>query len=235
MLSRLSLLAKNGRNGHYVARTLPRLVTTTAKASNPEAAVEVPEPKSVWEMYKDKAGLSAPTVFGVGLTGYLLSKEILIIHEETLLAAVMGGTIFWMVKKFGKQVADMLDEASQNILDTMNEGRVSRIESLKAAIAEEKAVEEVYSSRDTIYDVLEANNAMNLEIEYRSNLVKVHDEVKKRLDYQIELQHLKTQMEQDHIVNWVEEAVVKSITPQQEKDALAQCIKDINSLAAARA
>ncbi len=37
----------------------------------------------------------------------------------------------------------------------MNEGRVSRIESLKAAIAEEKAVEEVYSSRDTIYDVLE--------------------------------------------------------------------------------
>eukprot|EP00794_Sanderia_malayensis_P012848 gene12848-14170_t len=235
MLSRISLITKRGNNGLQIARAIPRLLNTTAKSNSAETAVDTPKSKSFWDVYKDKAGLSAPTVFGVGLASFLLSKEIFIIHEETLLAAVMGGTIYWMVKSFGKQVADGLDSYSQNILDTMNEGRMAKIQALKEAISEEKSIEEVYSSRETIYNILEENNTMNLEIEYRKNLHHVHDEVKKRLDYQLELQNLKTQLEQAHIVGWVEDAVIKSITTQQEKDALTQCIKDINSLAVARA
>ena len=34
-------------------------------------------------------------------------------------------------------------------------------------------------------------------------------------DYQVELQQLQKQLEQEHIVNWLEDAVIKSITPQQ--------------------
>lgn len=43
----------------------------------------------------------------------------------------------------------------------------------------------------------------------------VTNEVKKRLDYQVELQNLHRRMEQEHMVNWVEQNVIKSITPQQ--------------------
>lgn len=43
----------------------------------------------------------------------------------------------------------------------------------------------------------------------------VTNEVKKRLDYQVELQNLHRRMEQEHMVNWVEQSVIKSITPQQ--------------------
>ncbi len=39
----------------------------------------------------------------------------------------------------------------------MNEGRVAKIAALEKAIAEEKAVEDVYTSRDVIYNILEVS------------------------------------------------------------------------------
>lgn len=56
---------------------------------------------------------------------------------------------------------------------------------------------------------------MQLEINYRERLHMVTNEVKRRLDYQIALQNLHRQLEQEHMVNWVEKSVVSSITPQQ--------------------
>lgn len=56
---------------------------------------------------------------------------------------------------------------------------------------------------------------MLLETNYRERLHMVTNEVKKRLDYQVQLQNLHRRMEQEHMVNWVEQSVVKSITPQQ--------------------
>ncbi|XP_065070666.1 ATP synthase F(0) complex subunit B1, mitochondrial-like [Rhopilema esculentum] len=235
MLSRVAAISKTGKKSLQLARALPRLVSTTNTPKSPDAAVDDPPSKSVWEVYKEKAGVSAATIFGAGLTATLLSKEILIIHEETLLAAVMGGTIFFLARKFGKQVGEALDEQSQNILDAMNEGRNARIKAYEEAIADEKSVEAVYSCRDQIYEVLKENNSMKMELEYRENVNKVYEEVKKRLDFQVELQQLKKNLEQEHIVSWLENVVVKSITPQQEKDALAQCIKDVKLLAVSRA
>lgn len=43
----------------------------------------------------------------------------------------------------------------------------------------------------------------------------MYNEVKKRLDYQVAMQNLKRQKEQDHMIQWVEKNVVQSITPQQ--------------------
>lgn len=56
---------------------------------------------------------------------------------------------------------------------------------------------------------------MQLETNYRERIHMVTNEVKKRLDYQIALQNLHRQMEQEHMVNWVEKSVIGSITPQQ--------------------
>lgn len=56
---------------------------------------------------------------------------------------------------------------------------------------------------------------MLLETNYRERLHMVTNEVKRRLDYQIALQDLHRRMEQEHMVNWVENSVVTSITPQQ--------------------
>lgn len=63
--------------------------------------------------------------------------------------------------------------------------------------------------------LLQNNVAMLLETNYRERLHMVTNEVKRRLDYQIALQHLNRRMQQEHMINWVEKNVISSITPQQ--------------------
>jgi len=115
-------------------------------------------------------------------------------------------------------------------LDLYNEGRNSQIEVLTKAIEEEKKIEYMLTARKDIVEVMRENNAMSLEVEYRNRLHEVVREVKKRLDYQAEMEAFQRKTEQDHIIDWVEQEVVKSITPQLEKDSVSQCIKDLKAM-----
>lgn len=65
---------------------------------------------------------------------------------------------------------------------------------------------------------------MLLETNYRERFHMVHNEVKKRLDYQVALQNLQRRLEQEHMVNWVEQSVIKSITPQQVRGSSVSCL-----------
>ncbi|WP_411027310.1 hypothetical protein, partial [Salmonella sp. s54925] len=78
------------------------------------------------DLYK-KTGESGKWFLGIGLGAYVVSQEYLIIHEETLLAAVMLSTMAWLYKKVGPTVSQMLDEYAQEILDQLNQGRVAKI------------------------------------------------------------------------------------------------------------
>lgn len=184
------------------------------------------------ELYK-KTGDSGKWCLGIGLGAYILSKEYLIIHDETLLAVVLLSTVAWLYKKVGPMVGAMLDDYAQEILDQLNQGRVAKMAHLEEEIKLQESVEPMLKVGKDVFEILRENNAMELELEYRSRIHHVYNEVKKRLDYQVELEDLKKQLEQEHIVSWVKNAVIKSITPQQEKQTIVQCIKELKALAPA--
>ncbi|KAJ8315820.1 hypothetical protein KUTeg_007970 [Tegillarca granosa] len=86
-------------------------------------------------------------------------------------------------------------------------------------------------NEDFVDEVYEENLGLMLEAEYRQRLTQVHHEVKRRLDYQLELHNTRRRFEQEHMVNWITNSVLKSITPQLEKDSIKSCIATLNTLA----
>ena len=56
---------------------------------------------------------------------------------------------------------------------------------------------------------------LQLDTEYRERQLAVTNAVKSRLDYHVAVEGMKTNMEQQHMVKWIEKNVIKSITPAQ--------------------
>ena len=50
---------------------------------------------------------------GVVVAAYLISKEIYIISGETVIAVVMGGVIYGLLKKIGGPVTEYIDTRNQ--------------------------------------------------------------------------------------------------------------------------
>lgn len=172
-------------------------------------------------------------MLGTGLLLYMLSKEIYVINHETIAAASIGAVIIYGVKKFGPGVAAFADKLNDEKVAKAQEVKELAVSSLGQAIEDEKKEQWRVEGRQMLFDAKRNNVAMLLETNYRERLHMVTNEVKKRLDYQVELQNLQQRMEQEHMVNWVEQNVVKSITPQQEKESIAKCISDLKVLAKA--
>uniref|UniRef100_A0A3Q1K5R8 ATP synthase subunit b n=1 Tax=Anabas testudineus TaxID=64144 RepID=A0A3Q1K5R8_ANATE len=190
-------------------------------------------PEELFQLLYPKTGVTGPYMLGTGLLLYLLSKEIYVINHETFAAASIGAVIIYGVKKFGPQVAAYADKINEEKVAKAQEVKDLEISSLTQAIEDEKKEQWRVEGRSMLFDAKRNNVAMLLEINYRERLHMVTNEVKRRLNYQIALQNLTRQLEQEHMVNWVEKNVISSITPQQEKESIAKCITDLKALAKA--
>ncbi|XP_068015678.1 ATP synthase F(0) complex subunit B1, mitochondrial [Melanerpes formicivorus] len=187
-------------------------------------------PEEFFQFLYPKTGVTGPYMLGTGLLLYLLSKEIYVLNHETVAAACILTVIIYGVKKFGGDVAAFADKLNEekvaNALAVKNEA----IKDLETAIEQEKKEQWRVEGRSYLFDAKRNNIAMLLETNYRERLMTVYNEVKKRLDYQVAMQTLRRQKEQEHMIQWVEKSVVQSITPQQQKESVAKCILDLKAL-----
>ncbi|XP_051950242.1 ATP synthase F(0) complex subunit B1, mitochondrial [Xyrauchen texanus] len=190
-------------------------------------------PEELFTLLYPKTGVTGPYMLGTGLLMYVLSKEIYVINHETFAAACIGAVIVYGVKKFGPDVAAFADKINEEKVVKAQEVKGLAMTNLSQAIEDEKKEQWRVEGRHMLFDAKRNNVAMLLEINHRERLHMVTNEVKKRLDFQVELQKLHRRMEQEHLVNWVEQNVIKSITPQQEKESIDKCISDLKVLAKA--
>ncbi|NXL99141.1 AT5F1 synthase, partial [Tyrannus savana] len=187
-------------------------------------------PEEFFQFLYPKTGVTGPYMLGTGLVLYLLSKEIYVVNHETVASACILGVIIYGIKRFGPDVAAFADKLNEEKVAKALAVKNEAIESLQTAIEEEKKEQWRVEGRSYLFDAKRNNVAMLLEANYRERLMMVYNEVKKRLDYQVAMQTLKKQKEQDYMIQWVEKNVIQSITPQQQKESIAKCILDLKAL-----
>ncbi|XP_028925613.1 ATP synthase F(0) complex subunit B1, mitochondrial [Ornithorhynchus anatinus] len=188
-------------------------------------------PEEFFQFLYPKTGVTGPYVLGTGLVLYLLSKEIYVITTETFSSIATLSLIIYGIKKYGPSVAAFADKLNADQIAQMEEVKQASVKHIQDAIEVEKAQQALVGKRHYLFDVQRNNIAMTLEVYYRERLHRVYTEVKNRLDYQISMQNMMRRKEQDHMINWVEKHVVQSISAQQEKETIAQCIADLKLLA----
>jgi len=190
-------------------------------------------PESWFQFFYEKTGVTGPYMFGGGLITFLLSKELWVIEHGFTEFIAFWLAVAYLKKKIGPGIAENLDKLGEEYRAKHWEKPIAEVkgqceETIKAG---ETAIWQE-SGQAIMFEAKKENVDLQLEAIYRKRLADVHHAVKKRLDYQLEVENTQRRFEQNHMVNWIVDSVVKGITPQQEKDSIAKCIADLKGLAA---
>jgi len=189
-------------------------------------------PEEWFTMLYPKTGVTGPYLLGTGFLTYLYSKEILIMeHEFYVGICIISMTVYGM-KTFGPQIAKYLDDEVDAVEDKLGKQRSMTVDALQKHIKDEEHAQWQADGSPMLFEAKKENVALQLEAEFRKRQMLVFNEVKRRLDYQLEQVNIQRRLQQKHMVDWIVNSVVKSISPQQEKDTLAKCIADLKGLAA---
>jgi len=190
-------------------------------------------PDEWFQMFYSKTGVTGPYVFGTGLLLYMINKELYVLGPETVHGVAVFGLTIYAIKKFGHLWTDYVDGLREEQLKTAEEWKANAIKGFLEGIEEEKKELWRLEGRHHLFDAKRENVALQLETEFRERQLAVTNAVKSRLDYHVAIENMKTNMEQQHMVKWIEKNVIKSITPAQEKELLNKCISDLKSMSVA--
>jgi len=189
-------------------------------------------PEEFFTFMYPKTGVTGPYMFGVGVSTYLLSKEIYVLEHEFYTGVSIAIMLIYGIKKFGPAIGAYLDKEVEEIEGSWVNYRDGSIKNIQETIEAEKTSQWEAEGQSMLFDAKRENVQLQLEAAYRARLATVHSEVKKRLDYQMETANVHKRVEQKHMVDWIVNSVHASITPEQEAAALNKCVADLKALAA---
>lgn len=189
-------------------------------------------PEYWFEFLYPRTGVTGPYALAVGTTAFLLSKEWYIYNPETWHLIALVSVTYALMKAVGPTVRDMVHSYEDKHFDAIYRLKMSEIDSLETEVEDIKDEKWRSGLQEMYHDVKKSNLAVMLETEYLNRKASLVSAVKKKLDYQVAVQQVDRELAHSHLVNWVEEKVRKSITPESQKKTLDVCIAQLAALAA---
>jgi len=178
----------------------------------------------------DKTGVIGPYVIFWGGVATLFSKEYYIQWADTSEHFVFLLIVIGVSKLYGKQIGAYLDQEA----DAGNKATLANLENATKAIdvkiTENEALQSLPEANQLVNAAKRENVALQLEASFRQRLAQVHQEVKKRLDYQVAYQGVYKRLERDQAINYILGNVNKSIGANQEKEAFQSGLGQLRAL-----
>lgn len=188
-------------------------------------------PESWHAKIAEKTGSSGLYVGMTTITTFLLSKEIWVIEHDFFVGIAYFIVFLGLYNKFGASVKSLLDKSVDEGNAKYDSIRQMEIDRCMDLIKEEEKAQQMATSYENLIDAKKESVALQLENAYRARLQTAYEQVKKRLDYQLETANIHRRVEQKHMVDWIINGVKKSISAKQEDEALKKCIADLKTLA----
>jgi F-type H+-transporting ATPase subunit b len=190
-------------------------------------------PETWFQALYEKTGVTGPYCLGFGALTFLLSKEIWIIEHGFTHFVSFWVLLYILIRKYGSTIATYLDSQADALRDRhWDKPMKTTVTDAETVIKEAELMIWREDGQKYLFETKRENVDLQLESVYRQRLAEVHQAVKKRLDYQLEVDTATRRIQQQHMVQWIVDQVVKGITPQQERDSLTKCITDLKSIAA---
>jgi len=189
-------------------------------------------PEEWFQAFYPKTGVTGPYMALFGFSTFLASKEYFVMEHDFYVGVALAIVLGAFIKKVGPSITEGINKDLDAEEALFRSYRQDEIDICKATIAaEEKAQADAAAYADIITAKKEIVG-LQLEATYRERLHEAYTQVKKRLDYQAEVNNVLRRMEQKHMVDWIISNVKKSITPAQEDAALKKCLADLKALSA---
>lgn len=161
----------------------------------------------------------------------MISKEILVMEHNFYNGLSVLVICIALTKKYGVKAAEQLDKLIDKYEKEVSQSRIDQKKLLEDSITHEKESQWSFEGQTLLIDAKRENVQLQLEAEYRKRLIHVYDEVKKRLDCQIELGSVEGKYVHKNIVSYVVNEVHKSLTPEFLNKYMEKCIEDMEALA----
>jgi len=189
-------------------------------------------PAEWFDAFYPKTGVTGPYMALFGATTFLCSKEYFVMEHDFYAGIALAVVLTGVIKNVGPGWTEQINKDLDAEEAMFRNIRQSEIDFCKNSIAMEESAQADSTAWEDIIAAKKEIVGLQLEAEYRGRLNQAYTEVKKRLDYQVEVNNVLRRMEQKHMVDWIISNVKKSITPAQEDAALKKCLVDLKALSA---
>jgi len=246
MLSRLALKSLCQQQAR-LAVTVVRPCSAVAPAAGQRDLVNYPKrvrpidkppvrmgifPEEWFQAFYTKTGVTGPYMALASIGTFLVSKEYFVLEHDFYVGVALAIVLTGVVKNVGPGYTTFINKEIQTQEDFYKSIRQNEIDFCKQSIDNEHTAQAAAVAWEDIIVAKKEAVGLQMEAVYRSRLQEAYTQVKKRLDYQLEVANVMRRMEQKHMVDWIISNVRKSITPAQEDAALKKCIADLKVLSA---
>ena len=168
---------------------------------------------------------------GTGLAAVAISKELLLLHPETIVLGAFAGMVVLLHKQLSPVVANELDTRAEDIRKTLAAAGEARKSALLGEIETTKSTAEIVDVTKEVFALTKEITTMQAEIRQRELKRAIGAQFKSKLDYIAQLEAQKRALEQAKIVEHLRARVLEAIQdPKFQTELLKKCVTDLENL-----